>query len=210
MAKYTDATCRLCRRDSIKLFLKGERCFTDKCAIERRAYAPGQHGQRFGRKLTEYAAQLREKQKAKRIYGVLERQFRRLFAMAESMRGVTGENLLQLLERRLDNMVYRMGFATSRIEARHLVRHGHFTVNGRKNSIPSYITKQGDVVALHRDKDKQSPWIKNAFEFVDRHGVPEWVQLNKEKFVATVVQYPTRDQLTMPVNEQLIVELYSK
>jgi small subunit ribosomal protein S4 len=210
MAKYTDATCRLCRHDGIKLFLKGERCYTDKCAIERRAYAAGQHGQRSGRKLTEYATQLREKQKAKRIYGVLERQFRRYFAMAERMRGVTGENLLQLLERRLDNMVHRMGFAPSRMEARHLVRHGHFMVNGKKNSVPSYILKQGDVVALRRDKDKQSAWLKEAYEFVDRHGVPEWVQLNKEKNIATLVQYPSRDQLTMPINEQLIVELYSK
>ncbi|MBI2342074.1 MAG: 30S ribosomal protein S4, partial [Deltaproteobacteria bacterium] len=141
MAKNNGPVCRLCRRDGIKLFLKGERCFTDKCAIERRAYAPGQHGQRSGRKPTEYAVQLREKQKVKRIYGVLERQFRRYFGLAERMKGVTGENLLQILERRFDNVVYRMGLATSRAEARHLVRHGHFTVNGRKNTIPASLLK---------------------------------------------------------------------
>ncbi len=193
----------------MKLFLKGERCYTDKCAIERRAYGPGQHGQRSGRKPTEYAVQLREKQKVKRIYGVLERQFRRYFGMAERMKGITGENLLQLLERRFDNMVYRMGFATSRMEARHLVRHGHFMVNGKKNNIPSYVLKQGDVVQV-KEKARKSVWLKEAYESIDRHGVPEWVQVNKDKFEGVIAQYPARDQLTMPVNEQLIVELYSK
>ncbi len=209
MAKYNDAVCRLCRREGIKLFLKGERCFTDKCSVERRAYAPGQHGQRGGRKPTEYAVQLREKQKAKRVYGVLERQFRLYFEMAESMKGVTGDNLLQLLERRLDNMVYRMGFAPSRSEARHLVKHGHFTVNGKKIDIPSYLLKQGDEVAV-RTKSRNSTWLKEAYEFVERHGLPEWVQLNRDNHVAKFVQYPARDQLTLPINEQLIVELYSK
>jgi len=204
MAKYTEAVCRLCRRDGIKLFLKGERCFTDKCAIERRAYAPGQHGQRGGRKPTEYAVQLREKQKVKRIYGIMERQFRRYFSMAERMHGITGENLLQLLERRLDNMVYRMGFATSRAEARHMVRLGHFLVNNKRNTIPSYIVKQGDVVSI-KEKSRASVWVKNALESADRHGIPEWVQINKEKFTGTVA-----DQITMPINEQMIVELYSK
>src|SRR3989338_8169474 len=149
MAKYSGSVCRLCRRDGIKLFLKGERCFTDKCAIERRAYGPGQHGQRSGRKLTEYAIQLREKQKAKRVYCILERQFRRYFSLAERMKGITGENLLQLLERRLDNTVYRMGFSTSRSQARSLVRQGHFKVNGKRNTIPSHVLKQGDVVTVN-------------------------------------------------------------
>lgn len=209
MAKYSGPVCRLCRRDGIKLFLKGERCYTDKCAIERRAYAPGQHGQRGGRKPTEYAGQLREKQKVKRIYGVLERQFRRYYAMAERMKGITGENLLQLLERRLDNMVYRMGFARSRTEARHLVRHGHFLVNGRKSTVPSSVLKQGDVITV-KEASRKRVWLKDAFDTVDRHGVPEWLQLNKEKFSAVLAAYPARDQITMPINEQLIVELYSK
>jgi small subunit ribosomal protein S4 len=209
MAKYTGATCRLCRRDGIKLFLKGERCFTDKCAIERRAYAPGQHGQRSGRKASEYSIQLREKQKAKRVYGIVERQFRVLFSRAVRMKGITGENLLQLLERRLDNMVYRMGFAKSRSEARNMVRQGHFLVNGKKNSIPSYTLKQGDTV-LVKDRSKNSQWLKDALDLTDKHGLPEWVQVNKDKLTGTLVQYPARDQLTMPINEQLIVELYSK
>lgn len=211
MAKYTEAVCRLCRSDGIKLFLKGERCFTDKCAIERRAYAPGQHGQKKGgrRKPTEYAGQLREKQKVKRIYGVMERQFRRYFAMAESMRGITGDNLLQILERRLDNSVFRMGFARSRTEARNMVQHGYFTVNGRKNDIPSSILKQGDVVGV-KAKAKDSTWLKESFDSAEKHGVPEWVQVDKNKLSATLVAYPARDQLTMPINEQLIVELYSK
>ncbi|OGQ48076.1 MAG: 30S ribosomal protein S4 [Deltaproteobacteria bacterium RIFCSPLOWO2_02_FULL_47_10] len=209
MAKYTEAVCKLCRRDGLKLFLKGERCFTDKCAIERRAYAPGQHGQSRGKKPTEYAVQLREKQKVKRIYGVLERQFRCYFAMAERMRGITGENLLQLLERRMDNMVYRMGFARSREEARNMVRHGHFHVNGKKLTIPSYVLKQGDSVQI-REKSRKAGWFTSALEGTDRHGVPEWLQLNKDKCSATVAAYPARDQITMPINEQLIVELYSK
>jgi small subunit ribosomal protein S4 len=209
MAKNNGPVCRLCRRDGIKLFLKGERCFTDKCAIERRAYAPGQHGQRSRRKPTEYSVQLREKQKVKSIYGVLERQFRRYFGLAERMKGITGENLLQILERRLDNMVYRMGLAASRAEARHLVRHGHFTVNGRKNTIPSALLKQGDVVQV-KEKARKSAWLQQALESAERHGIPEWLTLTKDQFSAAILAYPTRDQLTLPVNEQLIVELYSK
>jgi len=209
MAKYTGPVCRFCRREGIKLFLKGERCYTDKCAIERRAYAPGQHGQRGGRKATEYAIQLREKQKAKRVYGLVERQFRILFGRAVRMKGITGENLLQLLERRFDNMVYRMGFAKSRLEARNMVRQGHFMVNGKRNSVPSYVLKQGDVVQV-REKSKDSAWIKESLEMVERHALPEWVQVNKDKLTGTLVQYPARDQLTLPINEQLIVELYSK
>lgn len=209
MAKYTEAACRLCRRNALKLYLKGERCFTDKCAIERRAYGPGQHGQSRGRKPTEYAIQLREKQKVKNIYGILERQFRRYFEMAERMKGITGENLLQLLERRLDNVVYRMGFARSRVEARQFVRHGHFTVNGRKVNVPSYILKQGDVVQM-KEKSRTKGNLKDVMEFADRHGIPEWIQIEKDKFKGTFTAYPTRDQLTMPINEQMIVELYSK
>jgi len=209
MAKYTGSVCRFCRREGIKLFLKGERCYTDKCAIERRAYAPGQHGQRGGRKATEYAIQLREKQKAKRVYGLVERQFRIMFKRAVRMKGITGENLLQLLERRLDNMVYRMGFAKSRSEARNMVRQGHFLVNGKRNSIPSCTLKQGDTVQV-KEKSKDKVWIKEAVEMIERHGLPEWVQVNKDKLTGTLVQYPARDQLTLPINEQLIVELYSK
>jgi len=209
MAKYTGPVCRFCRREGIKLFLKGERCYTDKCAIERRAYAPGQHGQRGGKKATEYAIQLREKQKAKRVYGLVERQFRILFGRAVRMKGITGENLLQLLERRLDNIVYRMGFAKSRSEARNMVRQGHFLVNGRRTSIPSFTLKQGDIVQIH-EKSKDSAWLKESLELIDRHGTPEWVQINKDKLTGTLVQYPARDQLTLPINEQLIVELYSK
>lgn len=209
MAKYTGAVCRLCRRDGIKLFLKGERCYTDKCAIERRAYAPGQHGQRKSRKVTEYAIQLREKQKVKRIYGVIERQFRLIFAKAVSMKGITGENLLQLLERRFDNSVFRMGFAKSRNEARNMIRQGHFLVNGKRNTIPSYTLKQGDSVEV-RERSRNNNWIKESLENTERHGVPEWFQVNKDKFTATLAQYPAREQLTTPINEQLIVELYSK
>ncbi len=209
MAKYTGGVCRLCRRNGMKLFLKGERCYTDKCAFERRAYAPGQHGQGMMRKPTEYGMQLREKQKMKSVYGLLERQFRRSFFQAEKMKGITGENLLNIMERRMDNMVYRMGFARSREEARHLVRHGHFTVNEKKVSVPSYLLKQGDVVAV-RGKSRNSPWCKESLESTERRSVPEWLKLEKEKFRATVVAYPMRDQLTMPINERLVVELYSK
>lgn len=208
MARYADSKCRKCRREGIKLFLKGDRCYTDKCALERRAYAPGQHGERR-RKMTEYGVQLREKQRAKQMYGILERQFRKYFKEADAMKGITGENLLVLLERRLDNMVYRFGFARSRDQARQLVMHGHFKVNGRVVNIPSYLTRQGDTVTVH-ENSRALTAITESMEAVERRGVPEWLMLEKEGFQGKVMAYPSRDQLTMPINEQLIVELYSK
>jgi small subunit ribosomal protein S4 len=198
----------LCRREGLKLFLKGERCYTDKCAIERRNYPPGQHGQARP-KFSEYSIQLREKQKLRRIYGVLEGQFRRYFQMADRAKGVTGETLLQLLERRLDNMAYRMGFATSRSEGRQLVRHGHFTVNGRKVNIPSYLVKPGDVVAV-TEKSRKVTRIQEALELAQRRGVPDWLEVTPEQFSGRVKGLPTRADLTMPINEKLVVELYSK
>lgn len=208
MARYTDSVCRLCRREGLKLFLKGERCYTDKCAIERRNYPPGQHGQ--GRsKFSEYAVQLREKQKIKRMYGLLEGQFRRYFEMAERSRGVTGETLLQLLERRLDNTVYRMGFATSRAEARQLVRHGHFQVNSKRVDIPSYLLAAGQTVTV-RERSRKVSRIVEALEQSDRRGVPEWIEVNREAFSGVLKAIPRRVDLTMPINEQLVVELYSK
>ncbi|MBX3025330.1 30S ribosomal protein S4 [bacterium] len=208
MARYTDSVCRLCRREALKLYLKGERCYTDKCAIERRNYPPGQHGQKRP-KFSEYAMQLREKQKVKRMYGILEGQFRRYFAIAERSRGITGEILLQLLERRFDNMIYRMGFATSRPEARQLVRHGHFLVNGRKVDIPSALLKAGDVVTV-RERSKNVTRVQEALAQAEHRGAPEWVEVNREGFTARVKALPTRAELTMPINEKLIVELYSK
>ncbi len=208
MARYTGAVCRLCRREGLKLFLKGERCYTDKCAIERRNYPPGEHGQARP-KFSEYSIQLREKQKLRRIYGVLEGQFRRYFAMADRSRGVTGETLLQFLERRLDNIAYRMGFATSRAEARQLVRHGHFEVNGRKVDIPSYLVRPGDVVAV-RERSRKVGRIQEALELAQRRGVPDWLEVTPEAFAGRVKTLPARADLTMPINEKLIVELYSK
>jgi small subunit ribosomal protein S4 len=193
----------------MKLFLKGERCYTDKCAIERRNYPPGEHGQRRRVKLSEYSIQLREKQKLKRTYGVLERQFRRYFEMAERGRGVTGENLLVLLERRLDNMVYRMGFTSSRTEARQLVRHGHFTVNGRKVNVPSYLVRSGDTVGV-REKSRSLARIQESLELARRRGVPEWLEADPSAWTGTVRALPKRAELTMPINEKLVVELYSK
>ena len=208
MARYTDSVCRQCRREAIKLFLKGERCYTDKCAIERRNYPPGQHGQ--GRpKFSEYAVQLREKQKVKRIYGVLEGQFRRYFEMAERSRGITGETLLQLLERRFDNMIYRMGFATSRAEARQLVRHGHFQVNGHKVNVPSALLKAGDIV-LVRERSRKMTRIQEALAQGEHRGAPDWLEVDRDNFTARVKALPTRAELTMPINEKLIIELYSK
>ena len=208
MARYTGAVCRLCRREGLKLFLKGERCYTDKCAIERRNYPPGEHGQARP-KFSEYSIQLREKQKLRRIYGVLEGQFRRYFSMADRSRGVTGETLLQLLERRLDNMAYRIGFATSRSEARQLVRHGHFEVNGRKVDIPSYLVRPGDVVAV-RERSRKITRIQEALGLAQRRGVPDWIELTAEAFAGKVKALPVRADLTMPINEKLVVELYSK
>jgi small subunit ribosomal protein S4 len=208
MARYIGPVCRLCRREGMKLFLKGERCYTEKCGIEKRNTPPGQHGRLRKAKLAGYGLQLREKQKVKRIYGVLEDQFRRYFEAADRTRGITGETLLQLLERRLDNAVYRMGFATSRPQARQLVRHGHFLVNGKKVDIPSYSLKQGDVVTV-RQSSKENASILHAVGEVKGRGIPEWISLEGE-LGARVVSLPTREQINLPVQEQLIVELYSK
>lgn len=208
MARYTDSDCRLCRREGEKLFLKGERCYTNKCAISRRAYAPGQHGQ-AKKKLSEYGIQLREKQKARRFYGILESQFRKYFEMAVSKKGVTGENLLQILESRLDNVVYRLGLATSRPEARQLVLHGHFTVNGKRVNIPSYLIKAGDVVAL-AEKSRTSPKTKSIFDIAGGKVVPKWLDYSQDTFTGTVLNMPTREDIDLPIKEHLIVELYSK
>jgi len=208
VARYTEAVCRHCRREGLKLFLKGERCYTDKCAIERRNYPPGEHGQARP-KFSEYSIQLREKQKLRRIYGVLEDQFRRYFQQADRTRGVTGETLLQLLERRLDNVVYRLGFSTSRAEARQLVRHGHFRVNGRKVDIPSFSVRVGDQITV-RDRSHKVTRIVESLELAQRRGVPEWLEIQPESFTGKVKALPTRADLTMPINEKLVVELYSK
>lgn len=208
MARYRESVCKICRRESLKLFLKGDRCYTDKCSFERRGYAPGQHGLRRG-KVTEYALRLREKQKVKRLYGLLENQFHGYFVKAERSRGVTGENLLSLLERRLDNVVFRMGFANSRSEARQLVRHNHFLINGKKVNIPSYLVKTGTVVEL-KEKSKKNLKINAALDAVNRRGIPEWLESSKEALKGTVKSLPKREYLTLPIQEQLIVELYSK
>ena len=209
MARYVGASCRLCRRENLKLFLKGDRCYGDKCAFERRAYAPGQHGQRRGGKHSDYRVQLREKQKVKRIYGVLEKQFRGYYYRAERRKGITGTNLLILLECRLDNVVYRMGFAGSRNQARQLVRHNHFLVNSKKANIPSYQVKPNDVVEV-REKSCKVPPVLESMETVVRRGVPSWIEIEKEKLRGILKALPNREDLTMPIQEQLIVELYSK
>ncbi len=208
MARYRGAVCKLCRREGLKLFLKGNRCYTDKCAIERRPYPPGQHGQSRS-KFSEYGSQLREKQKVKRIYGVLESQFRRTFYRADRKKGITGENLLFELESRLDNFVFRAGFASSRSEARQLVLHRHFTLNGHKVSIPSLMMRPGDSIEV-REKSKKVEIMQNALEGVDRRGLPSWIELDRENFKATFKGEPQREELTLPITEQLIVELYSK
>jgi small subunit ribosomal protein S4 len=208
LARYTGPSCRLCRREGSELFLKGERCYTDKCGIKRRSYPPGQHGQ--GRiKVSDYGVQLREKQKVRRIYGILENQFRGYFEMADRQKGVTGENLLFILERRLDNVAYRLGFAASRDEARQLVRHGHFTLNGRKVNIPSIQVKTGDTLQL-REKSRKIACIAESLEGVVRRGMPQWLELDKDAFKGVVKAMPVREDITMPIQEQLIVELYSK
>ena len=208
MARYTDAVCKLCRREGMKLFLKAERCYTDRCAIERRAYPPGQHGQ--GRsKFSEYGTQLREKQKVRRMYGLLERQFAQNFVNADSAKGVTGENLLILLERRLDNAVYRAGFAGSRSEARQLVRHGHVLVNGGKCNIPSMTLKVGDAISI-RERSRKNLRVTDSIESAARRGIPSWLELEKEQFKAVVKAMPNREEITLPIQEQLIVELYSR
>jgi small subunit ribosomal protein S4 len=209
MARYTGSICRLCRREGMKLFLKGERCYTEKCAIEKRNLPPGQHGKARKPKLVGYGLQLREKQKVKRIYGVLENQFRRYFEAAERQRGITGETLLQLLERRFDNVVYRLGLATSRPQARQLVRHGHFLVNGKKVDIPSYSLRAGDVVTVRATSTKNVT-IEHAMEEVKGRGIPQWLGFDADKMTGRVASLPTREQINLPVQEQLIVELYSK
>ncbi len=208
MARYTESVCRLCRRENLKLFLKGERCYTDKCAIERRNYPPGQHGQ--GRpKFSEYSLQLREKQKVKRMYGLMENQFRRTFAEAARTKGITGETLLVLLERRLDNVAYRLGFASSRAEARSLVRHGHILVNGRKVNIPSFTVRVGDVVSV-KESSRQIARVLSAMEGAQRRGVPDWADIDRDACSGRIKILPSRNDITMPINEKLIVELYSK
>jgi small subunit ribosomal protein S4 len=208
LARYTKSVCRLCRRENLKLFLKGERCYTEKCAIDRRNYVPGQHGQNR-RKFSDYGAQLREKQKVKRLYGLLESQFRNTFKEADRQKGITGEVLLFLLERRLDNAVYRLGFANSRNEARQLVRHSHFSVNQSKVNIPSYLVKPGDVIEV-REKSKKVVRIQEALEGVARRGIPQWLELDKDQMKGSVKSMPTREEITIPIQEKLIVELYSK
>ena len=209
MARYIGPVCRLCRREGMKLFLKGERCYTDKCAIEKRNVPPGQHGRARKAKMVGYGVQLREKQKVKRTYGVLENQFRRYFEAADRQKGVTGELLLQMLERRLDNVVYRLGFATSRAQARQLVRHGHFNVNGKKVDIPSFSARSGDTIAV-RSTSAQNPTIQHAMEEVKGRGIPEWLSFDSAALAGRISQLPTREQINLPVQEQLIVELYSK
>jgi small subunit ribosomal protein S4 len=209
MARYIGPVCRLCRREGMKLFLKGERCYTEKCAIEKRNLPPGQHGKARKAKMLGYGLQLREKQKVKRTYGVLENQFRRYFEAADRQKGITGFLLLQQLERRLDNVIYRLGFATSRPQARQLVRHGHFLVNGKKVDIPSYQVRQGDTIAV-RTTSAQNPTIQHAMEEVKGRGVPEWLNVDAGAFAGKITSLPTREQINLPVQEQLIVELYSK
>lgn len=209
MARYRESACRLCRREGLKLFLKGDRCYGDKCAFERRGYAPGDHGQQRRRQPSDYGVQLREKQKLKRMYGLLESQFRGNFEKADRRKGITGTNLLLSLEGRLDNMVFRMGFANSRNEARQLVTHNHFLVNGRAINIPSYQVNAGDEIQV-REKSRKVTRILEAMGTVARRGVVSWIELDREQFKGSIKMLPTRDLLTMPVQEQLVVELYSK
>ena len=208
MARYIGPVCKLCRREGMKLFLKGDRCYTDKCAYDRRPYPPGQHGQARV-KFSEYGLRLREKQKVRRIYGTLERQFRKYFAGADRMKGVTGENLLALLERRLDNVVYRLGFATTRSEARQLVLHGHVQVNGKRVNIPSFLVKVGERVSI-REKSRTIPRLKESVEGAERRGQISWLELDKPNFTGTMKTLPVREEITLPISEQLIVEFYSR
>ncbi|TNF74930.1 MAG: 30S ribosomal protein S4 [Acidobacteria bacterium] len=209
MARYTGPVCRLCRRERMKLFLKGDRCFKEKCAIERRGYPPGQHGQRRGRRSLGYGPQLREKQKVKRIYGVLEKQFRNYFKEAEKKRGVTGDNLLISLERRLDNAVYSLGFASSRAQARQLVRHGHVEIDGKKTTIPSFQVKTGQQISI-KPSSRKNEFVRASVETARGRGIPNWLDLDPENFVGKVTAMPTRDDIKHPIEEQLIVELYSR
>ncbi len=208
MSRYRGSVCRQCRRENIKLFLKGDRCFSDKCSFDRRGYPPGDHGQKRS-KVSDYGMQLREKQKIKRIYGLSEKQFRLTFKKADQQKGITGINLLSRLERRLDNAVFRLGFANSRNQGRHFVRHNHFTVNGRKTNIPSYQLKKGDVIEL-KEKSRSVQAINDSLEAIVRRGIPQWLEIDKETFKGTIVNLPTREDITLPIQEQLVVELYSK
>jgi len=209
MARYTGPVCRLCRREGEKLYLKGDRCYTEKCAIDRRAYAPGQHGQGNRKKLSEYGLQLREKQKARRIYGILEKQFGNYFDKAERQKGITGENLLRLLERRLDNVVFRLGFASSRVEARQLVKHNHFTINGQKVNIPSMLVKVGDVIQV-KEKSLEAVKFQELKESITHKTPPAWLELDKNNLSGKVLALPNRDQIDVPIEDHLIVELYSR
>lgn len=209
MARYTGAACRRCRRENLKLYLKGDRCYSDKCSFERRAFGPGQHGQARFRKVSDYAIQLREKQKVKNIYGMLEKQFRNYFHKADLQKGITGENLLIMLERRLDNAVFRLGFASSRKQARQLVLHKHILINGKKVNIPSFLISINDEITV-KEKSRTNSFLVESMEAVARRGIPTWLELDKNAFKATVKALPNRDEITMPIQEQLIVELYSK
>jgi len=209
VARYTGPVCRLCRRERMKLFLKGDRCFKEKCAIERRGYPPGQHGGRRTRRTLGYGLQLREKQKVKRTYGVLESQFRDYFKEADRRKGITGENLLSMLERRLDNVVYSLGFASSRAQGRQLVRHGHVQVDGKKVTIPSYQVREGQTVAV-KEVSRKNDFIRASVETARGRGVPEWLELDAESFTGKVLRLPTREDIKLPIQEQLIVELYSR
>ncbi len=209
MARYSGPVCRLCRRERIKLFLKGDRCFKEKCAIERRAYPPGQHGNRRGRRIQGYGLQLREKQKVKRIYGVLESQFRTYFEEADRRKGITGENLLIMLERRLDNVIFSLGFAGSRAQARQLVRHGHVLIDGRKVSVPSYQVKASQAITV-REASKKNPLVRSSVETARGRGIPEWLELDADNVSGKVTRLPAREDIKLPIQEQLIVELYSR
>jgi len=208
LARYRGSVCRLCRRENMKLFLKGDRCYSDKCAFDRRSYAPGQHGQRRP-KFSDYGVQLREKQKVKRMYGLSEKQFRLTFANADKKKGITGTNLLVLLETRLDNVVYRLGFTNSRTQGRHFVKHNHFLVNGKKVNLPSYKVKPGDAVEI-RERSKNIKFIEDSLTAVVRRGIPQWLELEKENKKGVVKSIPAREDINIPIQEQLIVELYSK
>ena len=208
MSRYRGSVCRQCRRENMKLFLKGDRCYSDKCSFDRRGYPPGQHGQRRS-KFSDYGVQLREKQKVRRIYGISEKQFRIIFSKADRQKGITGANLLGILERRFDNVVFRLGFTSSRTQGRHFVRHNHFTVNGNKVNIPSYIMKAGDVIEL-KEKSRNVAAITESLETIVRRGIPQWLELDKDGFKGVVKSLPAREDVTLPIQEQLIVELYSK
>ena len=209
MARYTGSVCRICRRENLKLFLKGDRCYSDKCAFDRRGYPPGQHGQGRRRKVSDYGIQLREKQKVKRMYGLSEKQFRLFFKRADRQKGITGTNLLVQLERRLDNVVYRLGFVNSRAQGRHFVLHNHFLVNGKRVNIPSYQIGVDDVVEV-QEKSRKIKSMEDALEAVVRRGLPQWLDLEKDNYKGVIKSFPVREDITMPIQEQLIVELYSK